>query len=67
MTQIGEIVGKPGAMFVGPLPAVAELHGLCDRQADRCAGTRRSSTHCSEFLKTPAAQRAMKAKGMVVD
>jgi molybdate transport system substrate-binding protein len=67
MTQISEIVGKPGAMFVGPLPQPLQNYTIFATGRPIDAQHPEVADALLEFLKTPAAQRAMKAKGMEVD
>jgi molybdate transport system substrate-binding protein len=66
MTQISEIVGKPGAVFVGPLPEKTQNYTVFAvgkpidaKQSDAVAAF-------LDFLKTPIAISTMKAKGMQV-
>jgi molybdate transport system substrate-binding protein len=67
MTQISEIVGKPGAVFVGPLPE--KLQNYTVFATGRPVGAKQAEavTAFLDFLKSPAALAAMKAKGMQVD
>src|SRR3954471_21704976 len=67
VTQISEIVGKPGAAFAGPLPR--ELQNYTIFASGRPVGARHPeiSDALLRFLKSPAALAAMKAKGMEVD
>jgi molybdate transport system substrate-binding protein len=66
MTQISEIVGKPGAAFVGPFPEKIQNYTVFAlgkpveaKQSDAVAAF-------LDFLKTPVAIATMKAKGMQV-
>lgn len=67
MTQISEIVGKPGAVFAGPLPR--ELQNYTVFAAGRPVGARHPEIAGAllNFLKTPRALAAMRASGMDVD
>jgi molybdate transport system substrate-binding protein len=64
MTQISEIVGKPGAVFVGPLPN--ELQNYTVFSAGIPSGAKPSEAVMAfiKFLRTPEAIATMKAKGM---
>jgi molybdate transport system substrate-binding protein len=66
MTQISEIVEKPGADFVGPLPdAVQNYTGVA---AGIPIGAARSEAVVAfmEFLKSPTAVAVIRAKGMEI-
>jgi molybdate transport system substrate-binding protein len=67
MTQISEILGKPGAAFAGPLPR--ELQNYTIFASGRPAGAKHPEIADAllRFLKTPRAIAAMRAKGMDVD
>jgi molybdate transport system substrate-binding protein len=67
MTQISEIVGKPGAVFAGPLPR--ELQNYTIFAGGRPVGAQHPEIAAAllSFLKTPRALAAMQAKGMEVD
>jgi molybdate transport system substrate-binding protein len=67
MTQISEIVGKPGAVFAGPLPR--QLQNYTIFAGGRPVGARHPEIADAllRFLKSPSALAAMKAKGMEVD
>jgi molybdate transport system substrate-binding protein len=67
MTQISEIVGKPGAVFAGPLPR--ELQNYTVFAGGRPVGAQHPEIADAllRFLKSPSALAAMKAKGMEVD
>lgn len=67
MTQISEIVGKPGALFAGPLPR--ELQNYTVFASGRPVGARHPEIADAllAFLKSPRAVAAMRAKGMEVD
>jgi len=64
LTQISEIVGKPGARFVGPLPE--ELQNYTGIAAGTPAGVKPSEGVAAfiNFLKNPASAAAMNARGM---
>jgi molybdate transport system substrate-binding protein len=67
ITQISEIVGKPGAVFAGPLPR--ELQNYTIFASGRPVGAQHPEIADAllRFLKSPSALAAMKAKGMEVD
>jgi hypothetical protein len=67
MTQIGEIVGKSGAVFVGPLPEKIQNYTVF--AVGRPVGAKQSEAVATflDFLKTPIAITTMKAKGMQVN
>jgi molybdate transport system substrate-binding protein len=67
MTQISEIVGKRGAVFAGPLPR--ELQNYTLFASGRPVGAKHPEIADAllNFLKTPRAIAAMRAKGMEVD
>jgi molybdate transport system substrate-binding protein len=67
MTQISEIVGKPGAVFAGPLPR--ELQNYTVFASGRPVGASHPEIADAllNFLKTPRAVAVMRAKGMEVD
>ena len=67
MTQISEIVEKPGADFVGPMPD--ELQNYTGVTAAIPIGAARSEavTAFIEFLKSPTAVAVIRAKGMEID
>jgi molybdate transport system substrate-binding protein len=67
MTQISEIVGKPGAVFAGPLPR--QLQNYTVFASGRPVGAQHPEIAAAlvNFLKTPRALAAMQAKGMEVD
>jgi molybdate transport system substrate-binding protein len=64
MTQISEIVGKPGADFVGPLPE--EIQNYTVFAAGIGTGSKQGAPGNAfiKFLKGSSAAAAMKAKGM---
>lgn len=67
MTQISEIVGKPGAVFVGPLPD--ELQNYTGITAGVPASAPQSQAVAAflEFLRSPIVAAALKARGMNPD
>jgi molybdate transport system substrate-binding protein len=67
LTQISEIIGKPGAVFAGPLPR--ELQNYTIFASGRPVGAQHPEIADAllRFLKSPSALAAMKAKGMEVD
>jgi molybdate transport system substrate-binding protein len=67
MTQVSEIVGKPGAVFVGPLPEKIQNYTVF--AIGRPIGAKQPEAVMAliDFLKSPSAQSTMKAKGMQVD
>lgn len=67
MTQISEIVGKPGAVYVGPLPEKLQNYTIFAIGRPVAAKPSEAVTAFLDFLKGPAAVAAMKAKGMKVD
>lgn len=67
MTQVSEIVGKPGALFVGPLPETLQNYTIFATGRPIGAKEPEAVTAFLDFLKSPVAIAAMKAKGMQVD
>jgi molybdate transport system substrate-binding protein len=67
ITQVSEIVGKPGTQFLGPLPE--EVQNYTVFVAAIPAGVKRSDAVAAflAFLKGPTAAAAIKAKGMQPD
>jgi len=67
MTQISEIVQKPGAEFVGPFPA--ELQNYTGVTIGTPAGTEppQAVMDFVAFLKSPTAVAAIRARGMEAD
>ncbi|HEU5274766.1 MAG TPA: substrate-binding domain-containing protein [Xanthobacteraceae bacterium] len=67
MTQISEIVKKPGADYVGPFPA--ELQNYTDVTAGIPAGAEPSEAVRAliGFLRSPTAAAALKQRGMEVE
>jgi molybdate transport system substrate-binding protein len=67
MTQISEIVGKPGAVFAGPLPRELQNYTIFAGGRPVGAQHREIADALLRFLKSPSALAAMKARGMEVD
>jgi molybdate transport system substrate-binding protein len=67
MTQVSEIVGKPGAVFVGPFPEKIQNYTVFAAGRPIGAKQREAVTAFLDFLKSPEAVATMKAKGMQVD
>jgi molybdate transport system substrate-binding protein len=67
MTQVSEIVGKPGAVFVGPFPEKIQNYTVFAAGRPIGAKQREAVMAFLAFLKSPEALAAMKAKGMQVD
>jgi molybdate transport system substrate-binding protein len=67
MTQVSEIVGKPGAVFVGPFPEKIQNYTVFAAGRPIGAKQREAVTAFLDFLKSPEALATMKAKGMQVD
>jgi molybdate transport system substrate-binding protein len=64
MTQISEIVGKPGAEFVGPLPDELQNYTGITVGIPTDAQPSQAVTTFAKFLQSPAASAAFRAKGM---
>jgi molybdate transport system substrate-binding protein len=67
MTQVSEIVGKPGAVFVGPFPEKLQNYTIFAAGRPTGATQREAVSAFLDFLKSPAALATMKAKGMQLD
>jgi molybdate transport system substrate-binding protein len=67
MTQVSEIVGKPGAVFVGPFPEKIQNYTVFAAGRPLGAKQREAVMVFLDFLKSPEAVATMKAKGMQVD
>ncbi|MEA2915786.1 MAG: hypothetical protein QOJ15_7867 [Bradyrhizobium sp.] len=67
MTQVSEIVGKPGAVFVGSFPEKIQNYTVFAAGRPIGAKQREAVTAFLDFLKSPEALATMKAKGMQVD
>jgi molybdate transport system substrate-binding protein len=67
MTQVSEIVGKPGAVFVGPFPEKIQNYTVFAAGRPVGAKQREAVMAFLDFLKSPEAVDTMKAKGMQVD
>ena len=66
MTQISEIVGKPGATFVGPFPEKIQNYTVFALGKPVEAKQSEAVAAFLDFLKTPVAIATMKKKGMQV-
>jgi molybdate transport system substrate-binding protein len=64
ITQISEIVGKPTAQFVGPMPAPLQNYTVMVAGIPSGAKPSEAVTAFIRFLGSPAAVNAIKAKGM---
>jgi molybdate transport system substrate-binding protein len=64
ITQISEIVGKPTAQFVGPMPAPLQNYTVMVAGIPSGAKPSEAVTAFVRFLGSPAAVNAIKAKGM---
>jgi molybdate transport system substrate-binding protein len=67
MTQVSEIVGKPGAVFVGPFPEKIQNYTVFAAGRPVGAKQREAVMAFLDFLRSPEALASMKAKGMQVD
>jgi molybdate transport system substrate-binding protein len=67
MTQISEILGKPGAVFAGPLPRALQNYTMFASGRPVGAQHPEIADALLAFLKSPPAIAAMKATGMEVD
>ena len=67
MTQVSEIVGKPGAVFVGPLPEKIQNYTVFALGKPIGAKQPEAVMAFIDFLKSPPARTTMKAKGMQAD
>lgn len=67
MTQISEIVGKPGASFAGPLPAALQNYTVFAGGRPVGAKNPEIADALLKFLKRPSTLAVMKAKGMEID
>jgi len=64
LTQISEIVGKPGADFAGPLPQALQNYTGVSVGVPPGGAQREAVRAFVEFLKGPAAAAAMRSRGM---
>lgn len=64
ITQISEIVGKPTAAYVGPLPAELQNTTVFVAAIPGAGNPSDAAAAFIRFLGSPAAVRAIKAKGM---
>jgi len=67
MTQISEIVGKPGAILVAPFPEKIQNYTIFAAGRPIGAKQREAVTAFLDFLKSSEAVATMNAKGMQVD
>jgi molybdate transport system substrate-binding protein len=67
MTQVSEIVGKPGAVFVGPLPEKIQNYTIFALGKPIGAKQPEAVMAFIDFLTSPPARTTMKAKGMQVN
>jgi molybdate transport system substrate-binding protein len=67
MTQISEIVGKPGAAFVGPLPDALQNYTVFVAGVPVGAAPSPAARAFVEFLSSPTAVAAIKARGMQIE
>jgi molybdate transport system substrate-binding protein len=66
ITQISEIVGKPAAQYVGPMPAELQNATVFVAGIPADAKAPHAAMVLVAFLKSPAAVTAIRAKGMQV-
>jgi molybdate transport system substrate-binding protein len=66
MTQISEIVNKPGAEFAGPFPAELQNYTGVTVGVPVGAAPSAAVTALIAFLQSPTAVAALKARGMEV-
>ena len=66
MTQVSEIVGKSGAVFVGPFPEKIQNYTVFALGRPIDAKPSEAVAAFLDFLKTPAVIATMKTKGMLV-
>lgn len=64
VTQVSEIVGKPGAEFVGTLPESAQLYTSFAAAVATASGQTAAAASFLKFLLSPPVVASMKAKGM---
>jgi len=67
MTQVSEIVGKPGAIFVGPLPDGLQNYTVFMAGVPAGAAPSPAVRAFVDFLASPTAIAAIKANGMQVE
>jgi len=67
VTQISEIVGKPGAEYVGPMPDELQNYTVFVAGTPAAARSSDAVTSFIKFMKSPAATAAIKARGMEVE
>lgn len=64
LTQLSEIVAKPGAQFVGPLPAELQNYTGVTAGIPPASKQPAAAAELIAFLKTPVARAAMQRRGM---
>jgi len=64
LTQISEIVAKPGAQFVGPLPTELQNYTGVTAGIPPASAEPAAAAELIAFLKTPVARAAMQRRGM---
>ena len=64
LTQISEIVGKPGAEFVGPLPDALQNYTGITAGIPPASTQSAAAAELIAFLKSPASRAAMQRRGM---
>lgn len=64
ITQISEIVGKPTALYVGPIPTDLQNTTVFVAGLPSAAGPSEAATAFIRFLGSPAAATVIRAKGM---
>ena len=67
ITQISEIVGKPAAQYVGPIPDELQNVTVFVAGIPSASARPEAANALIAFLKSPAAVAAIRAKGMQVD
>ncbi len=67
VTQVSEIVGKPGAEFIGPLPESVQLYTSFSAAAVAGSPDSPAVEAFMNYLRSPLLRSVMKAKGMQPD
>ena len=67
MTQVSEIVGKPGGTFVGPLPDGLQNYTVFVAGVPAGAAPSQAVRAFIDFLASPTAVAAIKASGMQIE
>jgi len=67
VTQISEIVGKPGAEYVGPMPDELQNYTVFVAGTPAKARSPEAVTSFIQFMKSPVAAAAIRARGMEVE